>query len=127
MAEIFSKILKNPTSICGTNYTVGQSRALSALCAETSSIVRFANDSYSRTVRLEGAQIAHKQLTTLVRAVVLLLCAVVSVQASHVVYDLQFQEGPGGFALHMVFDDVVPDKEHAIMATVTLTPGRYTG
>ena len=63
----------------------------------------------------------------LVRAVVLLLCAVVSGQGSQVVYDLGFQNGPGGFALHMVFDDVVPGDDDAIKATVTLTPGRYTG
>jgi hypothetical protein len=78
-------------------------------------------------VRLASAQTACTQLTTLVRVIVLLLGAVLHVQASQVRYDLQFLEGPGGFALQMLFDDEVPDREHAIMATVTLTPGRYTG
>ena len=57
----------------------------------------------------------------------LLLCVVVSGQASQVVYDLGFQADPGGFALHMVFDDAVPGDNDAIKATVTLTPGKYTG
>ena len=84
------------------------------------------NDFYYGTVIFERAQIARKQLTTL-RVVVLLLCAVVSGRASQVVYDLGFQTGPGGFALHMVFDDVVAGDNEAIKATVTLTPGNYTG